>query len=136
MTSVRSYLSEIGRRGGIRSRRALDAGTARRMVRIREARRAIRRARDQAPRVRAAGTPTDTTPAIQAIQDALWLRLSPAEKLAQVAGLSRMVEALAMEGIQQRYPEDSVADTRHRRAEMRLGRELFARVYGKGRGAA
>lgn len=40
---VRRYLAEIGRRGGKRSRRALDPETARRMVRLREARRAFRR---------------------------------------------------------------------------------------------
>ena len=41
--TVREYLAEIGRRGGKRSRRKLDADTARRMVAIREARRAYRR---------------------------------------------------------------------------------------------
>jgi hypothetical protein len=40
---VRGYLSEIGRRGGRRSRRSLDPATARMMVKIREARRAYRR---------------------------------------------------------------------------------------------
>jgi hypothetical protein len=40
---VRAYLSEIGRRGGRRSRRVLDPETARRMVRVREARRAFKR---------------------------------------------------------------------------------------------
>lgn len=42
MSSVRSYLAEIGRRGGTRSRRTLDPDTAREMVRVREARRAYR----------------------------------------------------------------------------------------------
>lgn len=41
-SSVRSYLAEIGRRGGRKSRRALDSETARAMVRVREARRAYR----------------------------------------------------------------------------------------------
>ncbi len=41
--NVRIYLSEIGRRGGRKSRRALDPETARAMVRVREARRAYRR---------------------------------------------------------------------------------------------
>ncbi len=43
MTIVRKYLSAIGRRGGLKSRRTLDAATARDMVRVREARRAYRR---------------------------------------------------------------------------------------------
>ena len=45
MRTIRRYLQEIGRRGGLKSRRALDAGTARDMVRVREARRAFKRFR-------------------------------------------------------------------------------------------
>jgi hypothetical protein len=41
--NIRSYLAEIGRRGGRRSRRSLDPATAREMVRLREARRAFRK---------------------------------------------------------------------------------------------
>lgn len=41
--AVRAYLSEIGRRGGRKSRRRLDPETARDMVRLRDARRAYRR---------------------------------------------------------------------------------------------
>lgn len=44
---VRQYLSQIGRRGGAKSRRTLDPETARSMVRVREARRAFRRFRIQ-----------------------------------------------------------------------------------------
>ena len=42
---VRAYLADIGRRGGRRSRRALDSETARMMVCLREARRAFKRFR-------------------------------------------------------------------------------------------
>jgi hypothetical protein len=45
VSNVRKYLSRIGRRGGLKSRRALDPTTARRMVQVREARRAFRRFR-------------------------------------------------------------------------------------------
>lgn len=45
MDDVRRYLAEIGRRGGIKSRRTLDHETAREMVRVREARRAFRKFR-------------------------------------------------------------------------------------------
>lgn len=41
--AIRTYLSEIGRKGGKRSRRALSEEDARAMVRVREARRAYRR---------------------------------------------------------------------------------------------
>ncbi|MBX9928128.1 MAG: hypothetical protein K2X99_04370 [Gemmatimonadaceae bacterium] len=43
MSAIRDYLAEIGRRGGKKSRRSLDASTARAMVRVREARRAFKR---------------------------------------------------------------------------------------------
>ncbi len=41
--NIKSYLADIGRRGGRKSRRVLDPETARAMVRVREARRAYRR---------------------------------------------------------------------------------------------
>ena len=40
--TVRAYLASIGRKGGITSRRRLDPAVARRMVQVREARRAFR----------------------------------------------------------------------------------------------
>jgi hypothetical protein len=43
MSAIKRYLSAIGRRGGLKSRRALDSATARAMVTVREARRAFRR---------------------------------------------------------------------------------------------
>ena len=43
MSTIRKYLAEIGRRGGLKSRRNLDPETARAMVHVREARRAFRR---------------------------------------------------------------------------------------------
>ncbi len=45
MSGINRYLAEIGSRGGRKSRRTLDAETAREMVRVREARRAFRRFR-------------------------------------------------------------------------------------------
>jgi hypothetical protein len=45
MSSVTKYLSQIGSRGGRRSRRTLDPETARAMVRVREARKAFKRYR-------------------------------------------------------------------------------------------
>lgn len=43
MSAIRKYLADIGRRGGLKSRRTLDPETARAMVHVREARRAFRR---------------------------------------------------------------------------------------------
>jgi hypothetical protein len=44
---VREYLSQIGIKGGRKSRRSLDSEVARRMVRVREAKRAFRRFRSK-----------------------------------------------------------------------------------------
>jgi len=74
------------------------------------------------------GTPADTTTAAQAIQDALQRRLSPAEKLTQVARLSRMVDLLSIEGLKMRHPTADDETIRGLRAELRLGHELAARV--------
>ena len=43
MSEVSIYLAQIGRRGGLKSRRTLDRASARRMVAVREARRAFHR---------------------------------------------------------------------------------------------
>lgn len=45
MSDIKTYLAEIGARGGRKSRRTLEPEAAREMVRIREARRAFRRFR-------------------------------------------------------------------------------------------
>lgn len=45
MSEISRYLASIGARGGRKSRRRLDAETARAMVKVREARRAFRRFR-------------------------------------------------------------------------------------------
>ncbi len=42
---LKAYLADIGRRGGLKSRRVLDPQTARQMVRLREARKAFARFR-------------------------------------------------------------------------------------------
>ena len=43
--TISAYMSEIGRRGGLKSRRRLSSADARRMVAVREARRAFQRHR-------------------------------------------------------------------------------------------
>jgi hypothetical protein len=130
MSTVRKYLAEIGRLGGIKSRRVLDPQVARSMVVVREARRTARRvALGNDAGARLGGTPADTSPSVQAIQDALWQRVAAAGKLSNVARLSRMVDQLAIQGLRQRHPDADDELIRYRRAELRLGRELAARVY-------
>ena len=128
MYGVRQYLAEIGRRGGIRSRRLLEPETARRMVHIREARRAARITSVTALARRGPATPADTSATAQAIQDALLRRALPVEKLMQVARLSRVVDLLSLAGLRQRHPDADEGMIQRRRAELRLGRDLAARV--------
>lgn len=135
MSELRRYLAEIGRKGGTKSRRALDPGTARRMVAIREARRAARQAAGASVSP-PPGTPADTTAAAQVVQDALWRRASASEKLMHVARLSRMVDRLSLAGLRQRHPSDSEEALFYRRAELRIGKELASRVYRVGRDLA
>ena len=103
------------------------------MVLIREARRIAKRA---VTATRVSGLQADTSAAAQAIQDSLLRRASPAEKLAQVARLSRMVDQLSIAGLRQRHPTADDEMTRYLRAESRLGRELTERVYGARRDIA
>ena len=70
-----------------------------------------------------------TAAAAQAIQDALQRRLSAAEKLAQVARLSRMVDVLSIEGLRRRHPTATEEMIRDLRAELRLGPDLAARMF-------
>ena len=130
MSVLSRYMAEIGRRGGLKSRRTLAPDTARRMVEIREARRAARRAAESASPVRLAGTPADTGAKAQAVQDELLRRMSAGDKLRQVAALSRRVDQLAVAGIRQRHPDATDLWIRMREAEERLGRELSVKVYG------
>jgi len=127
MNELSSYFARIGRKGGTRSRRVLDSGTARQMVAIREARRAGRRA-EHAP-VSQPERQADTSVAAQAVQDSLWRRASASEKLLQVTRLSRMVQQLSIAGLRQRHPADSEQQLWHRFAELRLGSELASRAY-------
>jgi hypothetical protein len=137
MVTPRTYFADIGRRGGIKSRRSLDPETARRMVAIREARRAATRVvRGTAALPQLDGTPRDTSPTAQAIQDAMWRRVSPAARLGQVARLSRMVDQLSMEGLRRRHPMADVDAIQRLRAELRLGDRLADEVYGRRRSGA
>ncbi len=127
MSNVKAYLAKIGRRGGIKSRRTLEPDIARRMVEIREARRVARRANTAA---HPGGAPADTSVTALAVHDALLRRASPAAKLAHVARLSRTVDQLSVAGLRQRHPTADDEMISYRRAELRLGRELAAQVYG------
>jgi hypothetical protein len=74
--------------------------------------------------------PLDTHPEIEHLR-IQWLRQMPPErKMALVGEMNRTVCVLALAGLRQRHPDDSPAQRRRRLADLLLGSELAARVYG------
>ena len=72
---------------------------------------------------------TDTDPATLHRLDELYRKMTPAEKLDRVRGLTLMANRLALAGLRARYPNEPEAGLLMRLARIRLGAELFERVY-------
>ena len=72
----------------------------------------------------------DTPPKIERIQIELLRKMPPWRKMEIVGQMNEMVRALAMAGLRQRYPQDSPARLQRRLADLLLGPELAAKVYG------
>ena len=73
---------------------------------------------------------TDTRPEAERVQIEL-LRRAPAwRKLQMVDQLNQAARMLALSGLRQRYPHATPAELRRRLADLMLGTELAARVYG------
>jgi hypothetical protein len=72
----------------------------------------------------------DTRPEAERVQIEL-LRQAPAwRKLHLLAQMNSAVRTLAMSGLRRRYPHATPAELRRRLADLYLGPELAARVYG------
>jgi hypothetical protein len=74
----------------------------------------------------------DTSPRIEQIQIERLRHMPVWRKLALVGEMNRAVRDLALAGLRQRHPDDSPAQRRRRLADLLLGQELAARVYGPG----
>jgi hypothetical protein len=74
--------------------------------------------------------PIDTDPAALEVMTRLYRRMSPAQKLARVRDLTLSVARFALAGLRARHPQASEGELLLRLAELRLGRETTARVYG------
>ena len=72
----------------------------------------------------------DTSPDIENIQIERLRQMHPWRKMALMAEMSQTVWTLAMAGLRQRHPDDTPAQRRRRMADLLLGPELAARVYG------
>ena len=72
----------------------------------------------------------DTSPEIEEFQIRGLREMPPWRKMELVSEMNRTVRDLALAGLRQRYPGDT-PEQRHRRlADLILGVELAARVYG------
>ncbi len=72
----------------------------------------------------------DTHPEVERIQIEL-LRQTPAwRKLELVGELNRAVQALVLSGLRSRYPQATPEELRRRLADLQLGPDLAAKVYG------
>ena len=73
---------------------------------------------------------SDTRPEIAAFQRRLMRQVGPARKLAMVGQINQTVKALALSGLQSRYPAESPEMLRRRLADLVLGPALANQVYG------
>ncbi len=73
----------------------------------------------------------DTSPHIEQVQIELLRQMPPWRKFALVGQLNRMVDTLALNGLRQRHPHAAPEELRRRLADIRLGPDLAARVYGQ-----
>jgi hypothetical protein len=73
---------------------------------------------------------SDTVPEVEKLQIDRLRQMPPWRKLALLGEMNRTVRMLALAGLRDRYPDESQAQHRRRLADLMLGPELAARVYG------
>ena len=73
---------------------------------------------------------SDTRPEAEAVLIELLRQASPWRKLHMVGQLNQTVRTLALSGLRQRYPDAAPQELRRRLADLLLGPDLAARVYG------
>ena len=72
----------------------------------------------------------DTHPEVERLQIERLRQMPAWRKMALMAEMGRSVRTLALAGLRQRYPGDTPAQRRRRLADLLLGPELAAHVYG------
>ncbi|MCI0580172.1 MAG: hypothetical protein L0332_17980 [Chloroflexi bacterium] len=72
----------------------------------------------------------DTSPEAEAVLFKLWRETPAWRKLEMMEGLNRTARQLALAGLRRRYPDASPEELRRRLADLVLGSELAAQVYG------
>jgi hypothetical protein len=72
----------------------------------------------------------DTSPEIEAMQFAFYREAPAWRKLQMVTHLNRMAQTMALSGLRRRHPEATNEELRRYLADIGLGPELAAQVYG------
>ena len=72
----------------------------------------------------------DTRPEAERVQIELLRQAPPWRKLHMVGQMNQTVRTLALSGLHQRHPQATLEELRRRLADLLLGPELAARVYG------
>ncbi|HEC35099.1 MAG TPA: hypothetical protein ENI39_01030 [Anaerolineae bacterium] len=72
----------------------------------------------------------DTHPEIERLQIERLRQMPPWRKMTLMAEMNQTVRTLALAGLRQRHPDDTPAQRRRRLADLLLGPDLAARVYG------
>ena len=72
----------------------------------------------------------DTSPDIEDKQIERLRQMPPWRKLALACEMGQTVRTLALAGLRQRHPHDTPTQRQRRLADLLLGAELAARVYG------
>jgi len=72
----------------------------------------------------------DTHPEIERLQIERLRQMPAWRKMALLSEMNRTVRTLALAGLRQRHPHDTPAQRRRRLADLLLGPELAACVYG------
>lgn len=71
----------------------------------------------------------DTSPDIERLQIEGWRAMSPSEKAALVAGLTRAAYEMALPGVRHRYPDATPREQFLRLAVLLLGEELARKAF-------
>ena len=86
------------------------------------------------PRPKTAHLFPDTRPEAEAVLIELLRQAPPWRKLHMVGQLNQTVRTLALSGLRARHPDATPQELRRRLADLLLGPDLAARVYGPLRG--
>lgn len=74
---------------------------------------------------------TDTSPEVEAVLINLLRQAPPWRKLKMLRDLNTTARRLAVSGIRQRYPNATDAEVKRHLADLCLGEQLAATVYGE-----